>query len=119
MVNPRIEGITILVAIVIVILVRSLNNWQKEKRFKVLNEKREECIIKVIRDGEEQMINIYSVVVSDVMLFEPGEIIPCDGIFLWSQCVVQRIWYNRQVRHNQEAFVPQVYCTQGKMTCQV
>ena len=86
--NPWIKGITILVAIVIVILVGSLNDWQKEKQFKALNKKREEHIIKVIRDGEEQMIDIYSVVVSDVMLFEPGEIIPCDSIFLWSQCAV-------------------------------
>jgi magnesium-transporting ATPase (P-type) len=48
----------------------------------VLNEKREERVIKVIRDGEEQMIDIHSVVVGDVVLFEPGKIIPCDGIFL-------------------------------------
>jgi len=48
----------------------------------MLNEKREERVIKVIRDGEEQMIDIHSVVVGDVVLFEPGEIIPCDGIFL-------------------------------------
>jgi len=42
----------------------------------------EERAIKVIRDGEEQMIDIHSIVVGDVVLFEPGEIIPCDGIFL-------------------------------------
>jgi len=52
MVNPQIEGVTILVAIVIVVLVRL-----------------------------------------------------CDGIFLWSQCVVRQIWYNGQVRCDQEAFV--------------
>ena len=77
-----VEGVTILVAIIIVILVGSLNDWQKEKQFKVLNEKREERAIKVIRNGEEQMIDIHSIVVGDVVLFEPGEIIPCDGIFL-------------------------------------
>ena len=48
----------------------------------MLNAKREERVIKVIRDGEEQMIDIHNVVVGDVVLFEPGEIIPCDGIFL-------------------------------------
>jgi len=57
-----VEGVTILVAIVIVVLVGSLNDWQKEKQFKVLNEKREECVIKVIRDGEEQMTDIHGVV---------------------------------------------------------
>jgi len=77
-----VEGVTILVAVLIVVLVGSLNDWQKEKQFKVLNEKREERVIKVIRDGEERMIDIHSVVVGDVVLFEPGEIIPCDGIFL-------------------------------------
>jgi P-type Ca2+ transporter type 2C len=77
-----VEGVTILVAVLIVILVGSVNDWQKEKQFKVLNEKREVRVIKVIRDGEEQMIDIHSVVVGDVVLFEPGEIIPCDGIFL-------------------------------------
>ena len=65
----------------IVVLIGSLNNWQKEKQFKVLNEKREEHVIKVIRDGEEQMINIHSIVVGDVV-FEPSKIMPCDGIFL-------------------------------------
>jgi Ca2+-transporting ATPase len=77
-----VEGVTILVAILIVVLVGSLNDWQKEKQFKVLNEKREERDLKVIRDGEEQMVNIHNIVVDDIVLFEPGEIIPCDGIFL-------------------------------------
>jgi hypothetical protein len=37
-----------------------------EKQFKALNEKREERVDKVIRDGEAQTIDIHSVVV-DVM----------------------------------------------------
>ena len=77
-----VEGVTILVAVFIVVSVGSLNDWQKEKQFKALNEKRDERMIKVIRDGEEQMTDIHNVVVGDVVLFEPGEIIPCDGVFL-------------------------------------
>jgi len=81
----------LLVAILIIVLIRLLNDWQKEKQFKVLNEKREEHVVVicngeeqmiVIRDGEEQMIVIHSVVLGDVVLFEPSEIVPCDGIFL-------------------------------------
>lgn len=48
----------------------------------LLNEKREERIIKVVRDGIEQTIDVQDIVVGDVVLFESGEIIPCDGIFL-------------------------------------
>jgi P-type Ca2+ transporter type 2C len=59
-----------------------VNDWQKEKQFKVLNEKRDDRLVKVFRDGKEQMIHVQNVVVGDVVLFEPGEILPCDGIFL-------------------------------------
>jgi len=71
----------LLVAILIVVLIGLLNDWQKEKQFKVLNKKREEHIV-VICDGEEQMIVIHSVVLGDVVLFEPGKIVPCNSIFL-------------------------------------
>lgn len=93
-----------MVAVIIVVVVGSINDWQKEKQFKALNEKKEDRTVKVIRDGVERVINIkvcflfsfcfccpcinafssstQEVVVGDVALLEPGEIIPCDGIFL-------------------------------------
>jgi P-type Ca2+ transporter type 2C len=77
-----VEGVAIIVAILIVVLVGSLNDWQKEKQFRALNQKKEDRLVKVIRDGEERQINIHEVVVGDVVLLEPGEIIPCDGVFL-------------------------------------
>jgi Ca2+-transporting ATPase len=83
------------------VVVGSINDWQKERQFKVLNEKKEERGVKVIRNGVERLIDVkvslYSfnstpfhhlflcvqeVVVGDVALSEPGEIDPCDGIFL-------------------------------------
>ena len=64
------------------VLVGSLNDWQKERQFRELNEKKEERGVKVIRDGIEMVIDIKEVVVGDVALLEPGEIIPCDGVFL-------------------------------------
>ena len=77
-----VDGASILVTTLVIVLVGSSNDWHKEKQFKVLNEKREERTIKIIRDGEEQIIHIHNIVVGDIVLFEPGEIIPCDGIFL-------------------------------------
>ena len=47
----------IIVAIVIVVVVGSVNDWQKEKQFKALNEKKEDRTIKVIRDGAEKVVN--------------------------------------------------------------
>ncbi|KAI6112800.1 hypothetical protein F5141DRAFT_1063146 [Pisolithus sp. B1] len=42
-----VEGVAIMIAILIVVIVGSLNDWQKERQFKVLNEKKEERGTKV------------------------------------------------------------------------
>ena len=58
---PRVdfvEGVAIMIAIIIVVLVGSLNDWQKERQFRTLNEKRDNRTVKVIRDGRKQQINI-------------------------------------------------------------
>lgn len=38
--------------------------------------------MKVMRGGKEQIINTKEVVVGDIAMLDPGEIIPVDGIFL-------------------------------------
>jgi magnesium-transporting ATPase (P-type) len=53
-----VEGVAIIAAILIVISVSSLNDWQKEKQFEALNEKREECSVKVVHDGRGQSIHV-------------------------------------------------------------
>ncbi|KAH9052974.1 calcium-translocating P-type ATPase [Lactarius deliciosus] len=83
--NPPVdwvEGVAIIAAILIVVAVGSLNDWQKERQFQVLNEKKEDRLVNVIRDGGERQIDVHEVVVGDVVLLEPGEVIPCDGVFL-------------------------------------
>lgn len=59
-----------------------MNDWQKERQFRSLNEKKDERCVKLIRNGVETIIDIKEVVVGDIALLEPGEIVPCDGIFL-------------------------------------
>ncbi|KAG2355509.1 hypothetical protein BDR07DRAFT_1303134 [Suillus spraguei] len=77
-----VEGVAIMIAVLIVVVIGSINDWQKERQFKVLNEKKEERRVKVIRNGIERFIDMKEVVVGDIALLEPGEIVPCDGIFL-------------------------------------
>lgn len=77
-----VEGVAIIVAIFIVVMVGSLNDWQKERQFRVLNDKKEERGVKVIRNGLEHVIDVKELLVGDIALLEPGEIIPCDGIFI-------------------------------------
>ncbi|KAG6888797.1 hypothetical protein C0995_005982 [Termitomyces sp. Mi166 len=77
-----VEGVAILVAITLIVIVDSLNDWQNERQFNQLNDKKEERDVKVIRNGVECVIDSKEVVVGDIALLELGEVIPCDGIFL-------------------------------------
>jgi len=49
--------------------VGSINDWQKERQFQVLNEKKEERGVKVIRNGVETIIDIKACVLPSVRSF--------------------------------------------------
>ncbi|KAJ6501168.1 Ca-transporting ATPase, partial [Mycena vitilis] len=71
-----------MVAVLIVVMVGSVNDWQKERQFRTLNDRKEERGVKVIRGGVETVVDIKQVVVGDIGRLEPGEILPCDGVFI-------------------------------------
>ncbi|KAI0965792.1 calcium-translocating P-type ATPase [Xylaria arbuscula] len=77
-----VEGVAIIVAILIVTLVGSLNDWQKERAFVKLNAKKEDREVKVIRSGKSFMINVRDVLVGDVLHLEPGDLLPVDGVLI-------------------------------------
>ncbi|KAI0377740.1 calcium-translocating P-type ATPase [Hypomontagnella monticulosa] len=77
-----IEGVAIIVAIVIVVLVGSLNDWQKERQFARLNRKKSDRLVKVIRSGKTVEISVYNLLAGDVVHLEPGDLIPVDGILI-------------------------------------
>ncbi|MCJ1314128.1 hypothetical protein MMC25_007808 [Agyrium rufum] len=77
-----VEGVAIVVAILIVVIVGAGNDWQKERQFVKLNKKKEDRNIKVIRSGRSREISVYDVMVGDVMHLEPGDMVPADGIFI-------------------------------------
>ena len=77
-----VEGVAIMVAIVIVVVVGAANDWQKERQFVKLNKKKEDRYIKVIRSGKSREISVYDLMVGDVVHLEPGDLVPADGIFI-------------------------------------
>ncbi|EOA87048.1 plasma membrane calcium [Exserohilum turcicum] len=77
-----IEGVAIIVAIVIVVVVGAANDWQKERQFVKLNRKKEDRTIKVIRSGTTREVSVYDIFVGDVVNLEPGDMIPVDGILI-------------------------------------
>ncbi|EPS35998.1 hypothetical protein H072_10422 [Dactylellina haptotyla CBS 200.50] len=77
-----IEGVAIIVAIVIVVLVGAVNDYQKERQFVKLNRKKDSREIKVIRSGKSVLISVYDLMVGDIVHIEPGDLIPTDGVFV-------------------------------------
>ncbi|KAI0553910.1 putative calcium P-type ATPase [Xylaria curta] len=77
-----IEGVAIIVAIVIVVLVGSLNDWQKERQFAKLNRKKQDRVVKAIRSGQTVEISVFDLMTGDVLHLEPGDLIPVDGVLI-------------------------------------
>jgi Ca2+-transporting ATPase len=83
--EPRVgwvEGTAIIVAVIAVVLTNAINDYQKEAQFKKLNAKKEDRTVKVLRSGREKQISVYDINVGDILILEPGDIIPVDGLYL-------------------------------------
>ena len=83
--NPShgwIEGTTILVAVLIVVVVTACNNYEKESQFRQLSAKEKNIDVLVLRGGEKKHVSVYDIVVGDIVCLELGDKVPADGIFL-------------------------------------
>ena len=77
-----IEGMSIYIAICIIMVVTVSNNYSKEKQFRKLMEAREDKHCVVIRKGEHEQISIYNLLVGDIVQINEGDSIPADLILL-------------------------------------
>jgi len=77
-----VEGVAIMVAIVIVVAVGTVNDWQMERSFNRLNNKNNDRTVKVIRSGKSAEISVFDLMVGDVMHLFTGDLVPVDGIFI-------------------------------------
>lgn len=68
-----IEGVAILTAVLIVIMVNAINDWKKDQLFRALNRQSQSNIkAKVIRNGVQQQVLLHELVIGDIILLEPG-----------------------------------------------
>ncbi|XP_061187594.1 plasma membrane calcium-transporting ATPase 2-like isoform X2 [Saccostrea echinata] len=80
-----IEGVAILGAVVVVVLVTAFNDYQKEKQFRGLQSKIEhEHQFSVIRGGQDKNIPVGEIVVGDIAQVKYGDLLPADGLLIQS-----------------------------------
>ncbi|KAK3367753.1 hypothetical protein B0H63DRAFT_489730 [Podospora didyma] len=77
-----VEGVAIMAAIVIVVVVGTVNDWQMERQFNKLNKQHNDRTVKVIRSGKSVEISVFDIMVGDVMHLFSGDLVPVDGIFI-------------------------------------
>lgn len=77
-----VEGVAIVVAIVIVVVVSAGNDFQKERQFGKLNRKKEDRYVQVVRSGHIKDISVYDLLVGDIVKLNQGDLIPADGIIV-------------------------------------
>ncbi|KAK7421505.1 plasma membrane calcium [Neonectria magnoliae] len=77
-----VEGVAIIAAIVIVVVVGSLNDFQKERQFAKLNKKKQDRDVNVVRSGKTMEISVFDILVGDVLHLEPGDLVPVDGVLI-------------------------------------
>ena len=86
---PRVEwvdGCAILLAVIIVVCVGALNDYNKEKQFMKLNNKKEDRKVIVYRSNEKMYISVYDLLVGDLLYVETGDVIPADVILVHGEC---------------------------------
>lgn len=77
-----VEGVAIIVAIAIVVIVGSLNDYSKERQFARLNKKKQDRNVKVVRSGRTTEISVFDIMVGEVIHLEPGDLVPADGVLV-------------------------------------
>ncbi|PVV01304.1 hypothetical protein BB560_004280 [Smittium megazygosporum] len=83
-----VEGVAIMVAVAVVSFTNAINDYSKERQFQKLNAKKEDRKVKLLRDGIEVEAPIEEINVGDILLLEPGDILPVDGVYLQGHNVV-------------------------------
>jgi len=78
------EGCSILVAVVLVAIVTTINNYSQEKQFRGLEaSSRAEETALVRRTGHEIRLPVNEIVVGDVVILRAGDGVPADGILIY------------------------------------
>ncbi|RKL21168.1 Calcium-transporting ATPase 2 [Fusarium oxysporum] len=77
-----VDGVTIVVAILVIIIASAATDWQKNYKFKKVNERKQQRDVTVMRSGKLQRIPVQDVVVGDLLHLEAGDVVAVDGVLV-------------------------------------
>ena len=77
-----IDGISIYIAVILIVSISSGNNYVKAKQFRILQQTREKRNVSVIRNHSPQLIDVSELMVGDILILNQGEMMPVDAILI-------------------------------------
>ncbi|ROT42589.1 plasma membrane calcium-transporting ATPase [Sodiomyces alkalinus F11] len=77
-----VDGLTVVVAIIVIVFASAATDWHKDRKFAKLNERKEQRDVKVTRSGKTRNVPVHEVLVGDVMHVETGDVVAVDGVLI-------------------------------------
>ncbi|OAA73397.1 P-type calcium ATPase [Cordyceps fumosorosea ARSEF 2679] len=77
-----VDGVTVVIAILVIIFASAATDWQKNHKFEKLNERKSQRDVAVMRCGRIQQVSVYDVMVGDILHIEAGEVLAADGVLV-------------------------------------
>jgi Ca2+-transporting ATPase len=74
------EGIAILSAVIVVVTVSAVNDYQKDQQFRELSSIKDDVHVFVVRGGTKKKISTHDIVVGDVVMLSTGDMVVADGV---------------------------------------
>ncbi|KAM0687084.1 plasma membrane calcium, partial [Conglomerata obtusa] len=83
-----IEGTSILLAVIVIVIIGTINEYSQENLFDKLDKKKQAHIVKIFNDYALDTKQSTDLIVGDIVYFEPGDLIPADCIIISEDFVI-------------------------------
>lgn len=93
------EGIGIAIAVFIATMVATWSEFKNENTFQRLLEDASRIQVKVFRNSGSKQVNIDELVVGDLVLLQPGDKIPADGVLVAGDLRMDQAVLNGELEH--------------------
>ncbi|KAI5079340.1 hypothetical protein GOP47_0004819 [Adiantum capillus-veneris] len=79
------DGVSIAIAILLVIVVTGVSNYRQSRQFERLSEERDNIQVQVTRGGHRITVPLVDIVVGDLVQLNIGDQVPADGLLVQGQ----------------------------------
>mgnify|MGYP003304684139 CR=1 FL=1 len=110
------ETVGIVIAIFLASFISSISEYGSEKAFAKLQEDASKIKCRVRRNGKLEEVNIDDVVVGDIILLQPGDKVPADGIILEGELLVDESSLNGETKEVKKESITKISVVSEKNT---